>query len=160
MANWLREQFCNLVYLAEFICAINIFNKYDVYVNCNWVTTRWQYFSTHIHTNNTENNTKQTIHKKHKTNNTENTKQTIHRTTQNKQYIEHKTNNTENNTKQTIHTTTQNKQYIKNTKQTIHRTTQNKQYIEHKTNNTENNTKQTIHRTTQKLGRVRAVPRL
>ena len=42
----------------------------------------------------------------HKTNNTHNnTKQTIHRTTQNKQYTEqHKTDNTQNNTKQTIHT--------------------------------------------------------
>ena len=68
--------------------------------------------------------------------------QTVHRTTQNKQYIEHK---------QTIHRTTQNKQYMKqrNTKQyieqhkqTIHRI-QNKQYIEqHKTNNTRNNATQ------------------
>jgi hypothetical protein len=28
--------------------------------NCNWVATRWQLFSTHIHTNNTGNVTKQT----------------------------------------------------------------------------------------------------
>jgi hypothetical protein len=41
--------------------------------NCNWVATRWQLFSTHIHTNNTENDTKQTIYR---------TKQKIHRTTQ------------------------------------------------------------------------------
>ena len=34
---------------------------YDIF-NCNWVATRWQELSTHIHTNNTENNTKQTIH--------------------------------------------------------------------------------------------------
>jgi len=33
---------------------------YDIF-NCNWVATRWQLFSTHIHTNNTENVTKQTI---------------------------------------------------------------------------------------------------
>ena len=35
---------------------------YDIF-NCNWVATRWQLFSTHIHTNNTENDTKQTIHR-------------------------------------------------------------------------------------------------
>jgi hypothetical protein len=31
--------------------------------NCNWVATRWQLFSTNIHTNNTGNDTKQTIHR-------------------------------------------------------------------------------------------------
>ena len=36
--------------------------NYDMF-NCNWVATRWQLFSTHIHTNNTGNVTKQTIHK-------------------------------------------------------------------------------------------------
>jgi len=46
--------------------------RYDIF-NCNWVATRWQLFSTHIHTNNTENVTKQTIHR---------TTQKIHRTTQ------------------------------------------------------------------------------
>jgi len=25
---------------------------YDIF-NCNWVDTRWQYYSTHLHTNNT-----------------------------------------------------------------------------------------------------------
>jgi hypothetical protein len=34
--------------------------------NCNWVDTRWQLFSTHIHTNNTEKITKHTIHRKQK----------------------------------------------------------------------------------------------
>jgi hypothetical protein len=33
---------------------------YDIF-NCNWLATRWQLYSTHIHTNNTENDTKQTI---------------------------------------------------------------------------------------------------
>jgi hypothetical protein len=29
---------------------------YDIYVfNCNWVDTRWQQYSTHLHTNNTQN---------------------------------------------------------------------------------------------------------
>jgi hypothetical protein len=31
--------------------------------NCNWVATRWQLFSTYIHTNNTGNVTKQTSHR-------------------------------------------------------------------------------------------------
>jgi hypothetical protein len=35
---------------------------YDIF-NCNWVATRWQQYSTNIHTNNTQNNTKQTIHR-------------------------------------------------------------------------------------------------
>ena len=32
---------------------------YDI--NCNWEATRWQQYSTHIHTNGTQNDTKQTI---------------------------------------------------------------------------------------------------
>ena len=36
---------------------------YDIFVNCNWVVTRWQKYSTHLHTNNTQNDTKQTIHR-------------------------------------------------------------------------------------------------
>jgi hypothetical protein len=34
---------------------------YDIFVNCKWVDTRWQQYSTHLHTNNTQNDTKQTI---------------------------------------------------------------------------------------------------
>jgi len=30
---------------------------YDIFVNCNWVDSRWQQCSTHLHTNNTQNNT-------------------------------------------------------------------------------------------------------
>jgi hypothetical protein len=30
---------------------------------CNWVATQWQKYSTHVHTNNTENDTKQAIHR-------------------------------------------------------------------------------------------------
>ena len=26
---------------------------YDIFVNCNWVVTRWQYYNTHLHTDNT-----------------------------------------------------------------------------------------------------------
>jgi hypothetical protein len=29
-----------------------------IFVNCNWVATRWQCYSTHLHTNNAQNNTK------------------------------------------------------------------------------------------------------
>jgi len=36
---------------------------YDIFVNCNWVVTRWQQYSAHLHTNNTQNDTKQTIHR-------------------------------------------------------------------------------------------------
>ena len=36
---------------------------YDIFVNCNWVVTRWQKYSTHLHTNNTQNDMKQTIHR-------------------------------------------------------------------------------------------------
>jgi len=37
---------------------------YDMtFVNCNWVATRWQKYSTQLRTNNTENDTKQTIHR-------------------------------------------------------------------------------------------------
>jgi len=35
----------------------------DIFINCNWVVTRWQQYSTHLHTNNTQNDTKQTIHR-------------------------------------------------------------------------------------------------
>jgi len=28
-----------------------------IFVNCNWVDNRWQYYSTYLHTNNTQNNT-------------------------------------------------------------------------------------------------------
>ena len=49
--------------------------RYDIF-NCNWVATRWQQYSTHIHTSNTENDTKQTIHR---------TTQKIHRTNKNQE---------------------------------------------------------------------------
>jgi len=35
--------------------------RYDTiliyFVNCNWVDTRWQQYSAHLHTNSTQNNT-------------------------------------------------------------------------------------------------------
>jgi hypothetical protein len=30
---------------------------YDIFVHCIWVATRWQQYSTHLHTNSTEKNT-------------------------------------------------------------------------------------------------------
>jgi len=35
---------------------------YDIF-NCNWVATQWQLYSIHINTYNTENGTKQTLHR-------------------------------------------------------------------------------------------------
>ena len=32
-------------------------HKCDIFVNYNWVDTRWQYYRTHLHTNGTYNNT-------------------------------------------------------------------------------------------------------
>jgi hypothetical protein len=29
----------------------------DIFVNCDWVDTRWQWYIAHLHTNNTQNNT-------------------------------------------------------------------------------------------------------
>jgi len=42
----------------------NDYQEYDdIFVNCNWVDTRWQQYSTHLHTKNTQNNTiKQNTH--------------------------------------------------------------------------------------------------
>jgi hypothetical protein len=41
---------------------IYIYIYWYIFVNCKWVATRWQLYNTHLHTNNTQNNTKQTIH--------------------------------------------------------------------------------------------------
>jgi hypothetical protein len=38
-------------------------NDMIYFINCSWVATRWQQFSTHLHTNNTQKDTKQTIHR-------------------------------------------------------------------------------------------------
>jgi hypothetical protein len=44
---------------CAFVCVL----LYDIFVNCKWVATRWQLYNTHLHTSNTQNNTKQTIHR-------------------------------------------------------------------------------------------------
>jgi hypothetical protein len=41
---------------------ISVFTYIDIFVNCNWVYTRWQY-RTHLHINNTQDDTTQTIHR-------------------------------------------------------------------------------------------------
>ena len=35
----------------------------DIFVNCKWIATRRQLYNTHLHTNNTQSDTKQTIHR-------------------------------------------------------------------------------------------------
>jgi hypothetical protein len=45
---------------------ICFYDTWYVIFNWNWVATRWQLFSTHIHTNNTQKDTKQTIHRTQK----------------------------------------------------------------------------------------------
>jgi ABC-type Fe3+ transport system permease subunit len=44
--------FCDGITLPLYLILI-----YDVFVNCNWVDTRWQQYSTHLHKNSTWNNT-------------------------------------------------------------------------------------------------------
>jgi hypothetical protein len=41
---------CSLVDVYEYMYI-------DIFVNCNWVDTRWQQYRTHLHTNSTQNNT-------------------------------------------------------------------------------------------------------
>ena len=92
----------------------------DIFVNCNWVATQWQY-STHLHTNSTQKDTKileqcWTFTHKQYTEGQNNFgtvldiyTQTVHRTIQkfwNSAGHLH-TNSTQKNTKQTIHRTTQ-----------------------------------------------------
>ena len=51
-------------YFPHYLINGSIFDTdIDIFVYCNWVVTRWQQYSTHLHTNNTQNDTKQTIHR-------------------------------------------------------------------------------------------------
>ena len=46
---------------VKFSCGVSILFidiDTDLFVNYNWVDTRWQWYSTHLHTNNTQNNIK------------------------------------------------------------------------------------------------------
>jgi len=58
---------------------------YDIFVNCNWVVTRGQQYSTHLHTNSTQNDTidtKQYTEQHNTQNNTINTNNTQNNTIQ------------------------------------------------------------------------------
>jgi len=48
----------NLLTLINVIFAIIYILIYDIFVNCYWDATQWQQYSTHLHTNNTQNDTK------------------------------------------------------------------------------------------------------
>ena len=41
------------IFLSNTANALSVVFVYDIFVNCNWVVTRWQKYSTHLHTNNT-----------------------------------------------------------------------------------------------------------
>ena len=49
-------------YYGKFMSPAKMRINDDIFVNCNWVVTRWQKYSTHLHTNNTYTDTKQKIH--------------------------------------------------------------------------------------------------
>jgi hypothetical protein len=68
------DMWCDMIWYVIWYMWYDIW--YGIFVNCNWVDTRWQQYSTHLRTNNTQNDTKQTIH----------------RTTQNKKYTEQNKN--------------------------------------------------------------------
>jgi hypothetical protein len=48
--------FVLFIFLFIYCCSV----WYDILVNCNWVATRWQLYNAHLHTNSTQNDTKQT----------------------------------------------------------------------------------------------------
>jgi hypothetical protein len=49
------------------------YDIYDIFVNCSWVDTRWQQYSTHLHTNSTQNNTMKTEYTEQNIRNNKNT---------------------------------------------------------------------------------------
>ena len=54
---------CDVIYMIYIIydvmwCDMIWYDMiYDILFNCNWVDTRWQQYSTHLHINSTQNNT-------------------------------------------------------------------------------------------------------
>jgi hypothetical protein len=58
---------CDMIYDIYMIWSVIYMIWYDIYdmiydiFNCKWVATRWQLYNTHLHTNNTQNDTKQYI---------------------------------------------------------------------------------------------------
>ena len=64
----LNTPLCSLVHFSLYLLLLNLLlytskDYDDIFVNCNWVVTRWQQYSTDLHTNSTLNDTKQTIHR-------------------------------------------------------------------------------------------------
>jgi len=44
--------------ITSYILQLHIYDiDIDIFVNCNWVDTRWQQYSTHLHTDDTQNKT-------------------------------------------------------------------------------------------------------
>ena len=69
-SSWLRTALLSECLL--FSCYTQSYIWCDIFVNCYWVDTQWQYYSTHLHTNNTYNtinNKNNTINNKNTTNN-------------------------------------------------------------------------------------------
>jgi len=45
---------CVMWYVKWYVMWCDIWcDIYDIFVNCNWVVTRWEYYNTHLHTDNT-----------------------------------------------------------------------------------------------------------
>jgi len=42
-----------LIIFIHFFTSVNVMIWYDTHVNCNWLVTRWQYYSAQLHTDNT-----------------------------------------------------------------------------------------------------------
>jgi hypothetical protein len=47
-------------HISNLTCGNGFGIWYDIF-NCNWLASRWQQYSTHLHTNNTQNDAKQII---------------------------------------------------------------------------------------------------
>ena len=46
-----------IILFIHYITCKTAFNVIDIFVNRSWVDTRWQQYSTHLHTNSTQNDT-------------------------------------------------------------------------------------------------------
>jgi len=50
------------------------YDIYDTFLNCSWVGTQWQQYSTHLHTNSTQNNIMKTEYTEQNMHNIKSTK--------------------------------------------------------------------------------------
>ena len=59
--NWLYVSLLIMklavLYEVSYLLQDLVAYTYDIFVNCNWVVTRWHKYSTHLHTSNTQSNT-------------------------------------------------------------------------------------------------------